>query len=642
MKAKLFQWFSRKGINFFISTVITVLVASAILTFYSRYVIDEQRERSKQAQQVVLDLKQLSSFIIIADVGVRGYMHIQEDRFIAPLHYAKDAYPKTLKSIEAVLISQNYPGIDSMTIVKTDIANYMQMLDNMHQLTKNGQLEEAQAILYKDLGLSLIQSYNQFSAKVNAYEQELLSRANTISTTYINLITYMQWLLLCIGLPTLVMVIVRIKKADSARKQLFVELNESNKKYIFDSLEEEKESNEQNIIENLIKNLQQALQYVKSITAGDYDVSWQGMTASNQTVNKENLAGELIQMRDQMKKVKEEDKRRLWNTEGLSMVAEITRKYQQNTDQLGEQLVIKVVQYLEANQAGLFILNEGDDDQLCLELAACYAYDRKKYLKKSIAPGEGLVGQAYLEAETIYITEIPEDYVRITSGLGKANPRSILIVPLKYNEEVMGVLEIAAFKPFESFQIAFVESLGEIIASSLSTAKTNAKTRALLEQSQENSEELRAQEEEMRQNMEELGATQEEMHRKSMEMENRIQAINASGVASIEFEMDGTIITANEAFLGLMGYTLNEIRGKHHSLFVKSELVTSDEYRQMWDDLRKGKKHDGEFERVTKSGKSVLIKGAYTSMLDIQGKPFRVIKLAMDITKTNKSVVETS
>ncbi len=119
---------------------------------------------------------------------------------------------------------------------------------------------------------------------------------------------------------------------------------------------------------------------------------------------------------------------------------------------------------------------------------------------------------------------------------------------------------------------------------------------------------------------------------RSMEDAGKIRAISNSQ-AVIEFKMDGTIITANENFLNTMGYTLAEIEGKHHSMFVEPAMRDSAAYQEFWGALNRGQYQSAEYKRIGKGGKEVWILATYTPILDDTGKPFRVVKFATDVTE---------
>lgn len=351
------------------------------------------------------------------------------------------------------------------------------------------------------------------------------------------------------------------------------------------------------------------------------------------------LGKALLDMRDSLRKAeeeeknrKEEDSKRTWANEGFTRFADILRQSDNDLKLLSENVIKNLVNYLEANQGGLFILNDDDEKNKYLELMACYAFDRKKFMEKHIKIGEGLVGTCFVEQKTTYMTQVPENYINITSGLGGENPRSLLIVPLKLNEEVLGVLEIASFKTFEKHQIEFVEKIAESIASSISSVKINAKTAYLLEQSQQQAEEMRAQEEEMRQNMEEMNATQEEMARKEEQLRQQIDTSNKI-FAILEYDASGNLIKTNNLFREISGYSESEIKGKHHSiLFDNKDYQKSDHYQEFWNKMKKGKEHIGVFKKIAKNGKPFFVKGIANPIMDDSGNLEKVVEFYVDIT----------
>ncbi len=119
---------------------------------------------------------------------------------------------------------------------------------------------------------------------------------------------------------------------------------------------------------------------------------------------------------------------------------------------------------------------------------------------------------------------------------------------------------------------------------------------------------------------------------KNASFEGQIDAIGKA-MATIEFELDGTIRTANDNFLAAVGYELQAIQGRHHSMFVDPEERDSAEYRQFWEDLAAGRPQSGEFRRVSKSGDEIWIQASYNPIFDVCGRPFKIVKFATDITE---------
>jgi putative methionine-R-sulfoxide reductase with GAF domain len=279
-------------------------------------------------------------------------------------------------------------------------------------------------------------------------------------------------------------------------------------------------------INNTLEELKDATDFVEKIGEGNLEIKYQDLDATF-AQGKNKLADSLVSMQAKLKTLNEEEQKRQWSNEGLAKFVDILRSSNDNIHELGDNIIAALVQYTHSNQGGLYILNDENENTKHLELISLFAFEHKKFDKKKIKLGEGILGQAFLERETTYLTDIPEDYVRITSGLGESSPKAILIVPLKVDQDVYGIVELASFKKYKPHEIAFVEKLGETIASTLASVKSAQRNRHLIEQFQQQTEEMRAQEEEMRQNMEELQATQEEIARKERGYIERIQELES-------------------------------------------------------------------------------------------------------------------
>ena len=277
----------------------------------------------------------------------------------------------------------------------------------------------------------------------------------------------------------------------------------------------------QKIVADILKaqdNLRHQTSFAVQIKAGN-------LGAVYDLRHERDLLGEaLLSIRRNLVNIKEEDQQRNWAAEGLAKFVQVLQSAKSLKD-LSNDIIVNLVRTINANQGAIYVLIEEGEAEI-LEMQACYAFSRSKYITQKISPGDGLIGQAFLEKETVYLKAVPDDFVRITSGLGEANPKHVLIVPLKMNEIIVGIVELASFTAFSQHVISFVEKIGESIAHSVSSFRTAENTRRMLEESNIQAEEMRAQEEELRQNQEELQATQEAISRKYNTLFKQVTDLN--------------------------------------------------------------------------------------------------------------------
>ncbi len=264
----------------------------------------------------------------------------------------------------------------------------------------------------------------------------------------------------------------------------------------------------------LTKGLKKSSEFAKEIGDGNFEMDYEPLSENDI------LGNALVGMRDNLKKYTLNERLQSWSNTGYTRISDILRNSNNNKEITSTEVLITLIKYLDANQGAIFIYDEVDKQ---LEMLSAYAYDRKKYIKKTLKPGEGLAGQVLLEGETVYLKEVPEDYIQIRSGLGGASPKNILIVPLKNEKGIEGVLELASFKIFEPYMIELVEKIALNIAVTFANSKNVEKTNQLLQDTTEMTQIMKAQDEEMRQSMEELHTTQEESKRREKEYLKEIE-----------------------------------------------------------------------------------------------------------------------
>lgn len=432
--------------------------------------------------------------------------------------YYKSGYP-TLISGEGLLVI--HPTIEGKSIKNTKLWTLMQEAHQKGQKSFRYHWPENENGEWKWLFLTYFEPLKSYIV-VTVFEKDLYGGIKEIRSGIIISVIATLFLLM-IGLYFMISPITK------AINNLVVNISKMGKGEIVEKIDYPR-NDEIGIITNsintLIEGLSNTADFANEIERGNFKSQYTPLSDNDV------LGQALIDMRSSLAKAQEEEQKRKkieqqrsWATEGLAKFADILRQDNDDSNKLAMNVISNLVNFLEANQGGLFIINDNDTNNPVVELIAAFAYDRKRKMHKTLDIDEGLIGRCIDEKMSIYMTDIPPNYMEITSGLGKDTPKSLLITPLKVNNQVYGAIELASFVELEKYQIDFVEKVAESIASTIASVKINQHTARLLEESQQQSEELAAQEEEMRQNIEELQATQEESARREQMLEKKMDEL---------------------------------------------------------------------------------------------------------------------
>ncbi len=380
-------------------------------------------------------------------------------------------------------------------------------------------------------------------------------------------------------------------------------------------------------LNSLIEHLNGTSNFAIEIGKGNLDFQY------DERSDADTLGNALIDMRENLKRAHNErfereeiDRKNSWATGGAAKFADILRRYSDNLDELAYEIISQLVKYLDANQGGLFILtSDTKNNQRYIDLIGSYAYNRRKMLQKRIPYGVGLVGRCIQESETIIINRVPDEYVNITSGLGEGNPNRLIIVPLIFNSEVFGAIEIASFIEIEDYKIKFLERIGESIASTISMVNINVRTAKLLEETKLKSEQMASQEEEIRQNMEEMKSAQEEMTGKVSDLNAVFASINEIAFLT-EYDLNGRITDINNRFLQFIRKERKDVVGKYQGSFSSEHLII-EEFNTLWEKLRTGivKRYDQQMEI---SGRVIKLSTVYSPVKNTDGKVYKVVGIS--------------
>ena len=254
-------------------------------------------------------------------------------------------------------------------------------------------------------------------------------------------------------------------------------------------------------------------------------------------------------------------------------LAKFTRMLQGQRDllEVARRVLSELAETVNAQHGGFYMVEREKDEPL-LRLFASYAYTERKHLSNEFRYGQGLVGQAAYEKQRIVLTDVPSDYIQISSGLGEATPLNIVVIPILFESELKGVIELASFRPFTDVHLSFLEQLLESLGIVVATIEAQMRTDELLKESQGLTEELQTQQEELQQTNEELEEKARQLSEQKLEVEQKNTEVELAKT-SLEEKAEQLALTSKykSEFLANMSH---ELRTPLNSLLILSQQLS--------------------------------------------------------------------
>ncbi len=324
----------------------------------------------------------------------------------------------------------------------------------------------------------------------------------------------------------------------------------------------------------------------------------------------------------------------IWIRQGISQIHETTQLKEKNFETLANAVLENIVKYIDAYLGSIFIYNEENQK---LTAIATFAYDKKKAFKKEIELGEGLIGTVALERKLTYLEKIPQNYQVVITGMGQIKPVSIILVPIIYENNFYGILELAFLKKLKNYEIEYLKQAVEILGLNFRAIKSSLETQKLLEEYEKQKQELEKTQEELKKNIEDL----KKKEKKLLENEKKLQAYYETiykTLLTLEYTPSGEILFVNDKFLDTLKFTREEVQGKSLFDIARNQEIAEGIREKLNLIKEKGKPIEGIIKRYTKYDEEVYIYATYTPFYDINGRLEKIIFLGFDITEHIKKI----
>ncbi|WP_160360225.1 response regulator [Clostridium chromiireducens] len=455
------------GQKMFLGFGIVILIMLAVIgNSYMNFIKESEAvEWSVHTYEVIQESDELLNSLVSMETGARGYVITGDKSFLEPFNQGENLYNQHYNKLKE-LTEDNPDQQQRLSILDKQYREWLnwentKIITNRQKVTEGqSELQEIITIVQSGEGKTMMDNMRLVLGEINSEEKRLLQNRNTNLVIMEN---ETKTIMLAGGITaTVVAAIIASLVVRMILKPVKVVTNTF------------KEIAEENV------NLEARLEINSKDELGD-------------------MAKYFNIFMTKLKKLIVENRNQSWLSAGRAELSEEVRGIQ-DISELSLQIISYICRYVDAQIGRIYILT----DKNTYKLHGGYADKTDGELLDEFHCGEGLVGQSALEKKSILIKNVPENYMKITSGVGEAIPRNILVIPCIHHNEVECIIELGAFNEFTDVQLKFIEQVNENIAISINSTKAQLKMKELLNKTLVQAEELQVQQEELRQNNEEL------------------------------------------------------------------------------------------------------------------------------------------
>ena len=315
-----------------------------------------------------------------------------------------------------------------------------------------------------------------------------------------------------------------------------------------------------------------------------------------------------------------------WIRKGLTGFSEVLRKNFDEPVKHAKEILSNLVAYLNVPMGAIYL--PSTEKRNTYDLVGSIAFGKEKHYVRSVALGEGIVGTVAKERKTLNITDIPDDYFRVSSGFGEAKPKNIIVIPIKLESKVFGIIELASLQKFQHFELEFIDELSKTLGASFAISRIFRNTRNKLEKTENRVMELRREKRKSDLKVKELEKENQELKNIRQENETLNQSIDTLMLVA-ELDTEGNIVDINNAFVELFKKSKEHLLHSNYwdYTFIRESIendIALDKYKNS---LRMGKilKLDQHFILVKKD---IFLSSVFVPFKDLNGKVYKIKVIA--------------